>query len=173
MSTGTRVVGGVLAVVLTVLTSWASRTPVSFSDPDEALLRLSWRQDGVTVEACRDRTPEELAEMPVHMRNPRACIGDIASYHLVVRLDGNEVLADTVRPAGLRGDRPVYVLADLPLTPGRHEASVTFEALLPEGFEPPEGLRSRGWSGTVELGSGQIGLITWDDESGRLELRGS
>lgn len=172
MSLLRRVAGGALAVALVAGTAVLSRLPASFSAPDDALLRLSWRMTGVTAQACRTLTQEELEKLPVHMRNPRACIGHIASYVLRVRVDGSPALVDTVRPAGARGDRPITLLRDLPVDPGTHRVAVAFDAILPDGVEPPaDALRSLAWNGDVDVDPRGVALVTLDPEGRRLEYR--
>jgi len=168
----TRVAAIAVAAAVAVGTAALSTVPVNFSTEDQALVRLSWRMAGVTAEACRTLSPEDLAALPIHMRNPRACIGHIASYHLQVTLDGVLVLNDTVRPPGARGDRPLTVLRDLPVRAGTHELSVRFDALLPEGVEPPaEGVTSLAWEGTARLAGRQVGLVTLGSTARSLEYR--
>lgn len=175
MSRALRLLAAVTAAVaLTVLVSAATRVPVRFAEGDQGLLRLSWRMAGIAAEACRTLTPEEQERLPVHMRNPRACIGTVASYALEVRIDGQRVMADTVRPPGARGDRPLTVLRETTLSPGRHTVEVRFRALLPAGVEPPpEGIAELGWEGPVSLGAREVALVTLDPSGRRLELRTS
>lgn len=160
-----------VSVALVAGVAALSRVPVTFSTPDQAHLRLSWGISGVPLRACRPLSPEELERLPPHMRNPKACIGRIAPYALDVRVDGRPALADTVRPGGVHGDRPVYVLADLPVAPGPHQVVVGFRALLPEGAPIPEGPDSLGWKGTVTMGPREVALVTLDEDEGRLVLR--
>ena len=108
----------VVAALVTILVAWLSRLPMHFDSEHEALVRLSWRVDGISVEECRQLSPEELANLPVHMRNPEACIGRIAPYRLQVALNGTLLLNDTIHPGGARGDRPIYVLSGFPVDPG-------------------------------------------------------
>lgn len=164
-------VAAVVAVGLTVATAALSRVPVSFSADDQGQLRLSWRVEGVTAEACRPLSAEELARLPVHMRNPKACIGVIASYHLQVTVDGAATVQDTIRPPGARGDRPITVLRELPLAPGPHRVGVRFDALLPEGVPVPEGVASLAWEGAVDVGRGDVVLLTLDDRARALVRR--
>jgi hypothetical protein len=172
MSIPRRAAGGLLAVALVAGTAALSRLPTPFSTSDEALLRLSWRMAGVTAQACRTLSPEELEKLPVHMRNPKACIGHIASYVLRVRVDGVLETQDTVRPAGARGDRPITLLRDLRIAPGAHRVDIAFDALLPEGVEPPpDALRSLVWNGRVDAGPRGVALVTLDPEGRRLEYR--
>ncbi len=166
------VVGAVLALGFTAGTAALSRLPVRFSDEQAALLRLSWKINGVNVEACRERTLEELAEMPVHMRNPKACIGGIAPYVLDVTVDGQALPPDTVRAHGARSDRPIFVLQDMPLQAGRHDVSVRFHAVVPEGVElPPDVVVDFAWAGTLDLQGGEVALVTLDHAGRALQIR--
>ncbi|HSG08543.1 MAG TPA: hypothetical protein VLA36_09300 [Longimicrobiales bacterium] len=172
MSVWRRSAAVALAVGLTLGTAALSRMPVRFAHKGDAMLRLSWKINGVTVEACRERSPEELAALPVHMRNPEACIGGIAPYVLEVTLDGATLPSDTVRARGARGDRPLFVLQDLPVRPGRHDVSVRFRALIPDGVEAPaDGILELAWSGPLELAERDVALITLDGSARALQVR--
>ena len=60
------------------------------------------------------------------MRQRVECEGRFASYSLRVQADGR-LLADMVaRGAGLRHDRPLYVLREVDLAPGQHRLHVDF-----------------------------------------------
>jgi len=163
----------VVAVVITVLVAGLSRVPVSLESEHESLVRLSWRMDGYSLEACRVPTAEELAALPVHMRNPNACIGQIASYRLRVAIDGEPVVDERVRPAGARHDRPIFVLSDLPVDPGRHSVEVRFEAILPEGTPPPIGAEPLSVAQEVTVEPREIVLVTLDPDTQRLVVRSS
>lgn len=167
-----RATAAALAVAATLATAWLSRVPVAFSEAGDALLRLSWRMDGVTAEACRERTPEELERLAVHMRNPRACIGHIAPYAISLVVDGVEVVVDTAHPAGARGDRPIYVFADAPVAPGALRVAVDVRAILPAGVTPEADAVTRlVWEGSVDVGAREVALITLDGTGRALELR--
>ena len=166
-----KVLGALVAIGLTVLTAALSQVPLDFSGGDHGILRLSWRNDGVTVEACREHTEEELANLPIHMRNPMACIGQIASYHLRLEVDGGVMIDDTLRPAGARGDGPVYVLEELPMEPGTYQVDVRYEALLPTDIEAPPGIVSLSWTGTFSPSPGDVLLVTLDEDSQELVAR--
>lgn len=160
-----------LAVGLTGGVAWLSRVPTEFGGGDDAVIRLSWRVASVPVEACRTRTEEELAALPVHMRSPRECTRALAPFALDVALDGRAVVSDTVFPKGMRGDRPVYVYHDLPASPGRVALSVRFEAVLSQGARPSDGTATRyAWDGELDLDAGEVALLTASGP-GRLTLR--
>ena len=97
-----RVVAVTLGVVVAVGVAVLTRAPAQFADGEDALIRLSWRLEGVAVQECQALSEEELANLPVHMRNPEACIGQIADYELSVRLSNTGVLLDTLAPGGAR-----------------------------------------------------------------------
>lgn len=160
-----------LAVALTAGVAWLSRAPTEFGSGANAVIRLSWRVAGVPVEACRTRTEEELAALPVHMRSPRECSRALAPFALDVALDGRAVVRDTVFPKGARADRPVYVYRDLPVSPGRAALSVQFEAVLGHGVQPGDSTATRyAWDGELDLDAGDVALLTASGP-GRLTLR--
>jgi hypothetical protein len=172
MSPGRVLVAGGLAVVLTAGTAALSRLPVRFSHTETAMLRLSWKINGVSVEACRERTPEELEALPVHMRNPKACIGGLAHYVLEVTVDGVPMTPDTVRAHGARSDRPLSVLRDIPLVPGQHDVAVQFRAIIPDGVTPPpDGITLLHWAGVLTLAERDVALVTLDGTARALQLR--
>lgn len=161
-----------LAVGLTLglagLLGFLARAPLEAHDADRAALRLAWRLRGEEVVACRRPTEAELAELPVHMRNPDACVGEIPPFVLEVRVDGEARVSRTVRPAGVRGDRPLYVYEELSLEPGRHDLVVWFRR---EGdAESSAMVRELRLEASVELAPGQVLLVTRND-AGQLEVR--
>lgn len=172
MSLGRATLGGVVAVVFALAISWLSRAPTSYASSQDSLVRLSWRVPGVMVEECRARTEEELAALAAHMRTPEVCAGMGADYELTVALGGDEVIRDTLRPAGARRDRPVYVFRELEVEPGPHEVDVAFRALVPEAFEAPDRTLELDWEGEVLVEPTEIALITLDESGRTLVARG-
>ncbi len=158
-----RAAAALLALAMTAGIAWLSRVPTNFGADADAVIRLSWRVEGVPVEACRTRTEEELAVLPVHMRSPQECASAIAPFALDVVVDGKAAVRDTVFPKGVRGDRPVYVLRNFPAGAGRTALSVRFEAVLAEGAEPGDGVATiYAWDGEVDLAAGDVALLTVD-----------
>jgi hypothetical protein len=96
--------------------------------PTDSGLRLSLRTALARIEVCRDRTAEELAALPAHMRQPRLCAETAINYRLRVLVDGQERLSRTVTHRGVRRTRPLVVDELLRLTPGDHDLAVTFQA---------------------------------------------
>lgn len=102
-----------LAVVLgtAVLSAW----PAWQSLPEDyALVRLSFTQSG--VRSCRDRTEQELAALPLNMRQDQICERRRAPVYVEVEIDGDIVFAENLQPGGLSGTGPsrVYQRFELP-----------------------------------------------------------
>ena len=91
----------------------ASDPAVRSARKDSALLRLSWSARPERIEKCRELTPEELAARGEHMRQRVDCAGYFASYDLEVSIDGRTVHRSVARGAGLRNDRPIFLLEEV------------------------------------------------------------
>jgi hypothetical protein len=123
------------------------------------------------MEECRQLSEEELANLPIHMRNPEACIGRIAPYHLQVGLDGALIMQDTVYPAGARGDRPIFVFRDFPVEPGTLRVQVRFDPLLHPGTAAGPGAIPLFLDTEAIAEVGRILLVTLDEDGKTLLVR--
>ena len=104
----------------------ASATPVPQPSANLAQLRVSWRARPERIEVCRTLSAEELAKREEHMRQRVECTGRFATYDLRVDTDGRTLHQSVVRGAGLRHDRPLYVLREIEIAPGVHRVHVSF-----------------------------------------------
>lgn len=118
------VLGTAAMLVLLVLQSAA---PVPGPNGDDARLRLSWRARPERIEVCRQVSDDELAKLGEHMRRRIECTGRFATYALTVALDGHTLHSAVVRGAGLRNDRPVFLLDEIALPPGKRRLRVVFQ----------------------------------------------
>jgi hypothetical protein len=94
-----------------------------------AVLRLAWSAAPERIEDCRQRSEEELAKVPQHMRQAIVCEGSTASYRMLVRIDGALVVDRVVRGGGLRHDRRLYVLEEVAVEPGEVTVDVRFDRI--------------------------------------------
>ncbi len=147
----------------------AGRIPWTPEPEGTALVRLSWRAVLPSEEDCHPPTPEELAGLPQHMRPAEICTGGPIPYRLRFTLDGETLVDEAVTGAGAREDRPMYVLHEVKVEPGKHRIDVE--------FGPEEGASSGGGGPAgsslvqeVELGPLDIALVTRDSD-GELILR--
>lgn len=124
-----RTLGAALALGVTGVLVAGSRASHRLASGEVALLRLSWSGRPERIETCRRLSAEELAAMPAHMRREVECEGHPARYLVRVRDGGTTLLADTVTGGGVRGDRAIHLLRELPLAPGRHALEVEVSRL--------------------------------------------
>lgn len=94
---------------------------------EDAVLRLTWRFRSEETEACRDVPPEAQERRPAHMRRARECTRGLAPYRLLVLVDGDTAISDSVAPRGARSDRPLSVFRELRLRPGPRRIRIEFE----------------------------------------------
>lgn len=178
MKGAARAAGAALVALLIVLGIAAlSRVPYDADHAEDAIIRLSWRTRGEAVRECRTLSEEELANLPVHMQRTEVCEGRVLSRHLLVQVDGRPVVDDTVRAAGARGDRPLYVYYEIPVPAGVHVVHVRFvpEATAAssspgDGSAPPAVLDLEA---RLDLNAGDIALVTYDADLQALVARRS
>ena len=120
------VAAGVATALVLGLMARASAAPLSVRDGATARLRLSWSARPERIEVCRRLSAEELAQRAEHMRQRVECEGRFATYALRVESDGRVLGETTVHGAGLRHDRPLYLLREYDVTPGMHHVRVSF-----------------------------------------------
>ena len=168
------VAAGAVAVGLTVLLGALSQVPYDTDSAANAAVRLTWRMRGVRVEECRRLTPEELDEIPAHMRQEEVCEGRIIPHRLVVSLDDAVVVDEFVRSAGARADRPLYVFHDLSVPAGEHRVAVAFVREGAGSVEADQGAAPARLEleTTLVLDSKEVALITYDAESRSLVVKG-
>ena len=112
-----------------LLLGWLSRAPYDPPGSDVAVLRMSWRLRGERIEECRPRTQAELDALPVHMRTPEICEGHLVAYRLVVQVGNRPADSLVFVPQGAKGDRPVFVMHEVPLAEGPQRVSVSFSPI--------------------------------------------
>ena len=88
--------------------------------PEEAAVRIALRTAAGTLEVCRDRTEEELAALPPHMRKPRECRSLSLRYRLRLSVDGRLLVDEHLSPRGFRHNRPLVFDRLVRVSPGRH-----------------------------------------------------
>jgi hypothetical protein len=122
--------------------------------PDEALLRLSFKHPGKPVGDCRERTPEELAKLPPQMRSKVECPRERSPVRAVVELDGKPLYDETFPAAGLRRDGAASGYRRLAFNDDARAKGFTYER-----------------AATVELKPGQVVLIDLVADKGGVVIR--
>lgn len=103
-----------------------SVAPLGAGSAGSARLRLSWSARPERIETCRVLSQKELQKLEEHMRQRVECEGRFATYALRVWMDNRLVHQSVVQGAGLRHDRPIYLLRDLDVPLGTHRLRVGF-----------------------------------------------
>ena len=175
-----KTLGGALAIACTGVLALLSGARYTIEGAEHAVIRLSWRARGELVRACRRLTPEELADLPVHMRREEECARRILPYRLRVTVDGALALDELVRAGGAREDRPLFVFHELSVLPGPHHLAVTFahepggqpldEAEEDPAHEARETPPFLAVEQTITTRARAIVLVTYDEERKALRL---
>ncbi len=129
------------------------------------LLRLSWRLPGQVEKTCRERSAEELARLPIHMRTTQECARRALSYRLVLEIDGKRLREATIAPGGLHQDSPLYVEESLSLREGTYSVLTRFE---PIGAADGRKLQ---FQGDVSVRDGAVSLIHLSPDTLDLKLK--
>ena len=119
------VAGGITTIAGLVFLAWASGASTSYHRSDAARLRLSWSARPERIEVCRQLSDEELEKREEHMRERVECEGGFATYALRIDVDGQVLGESVIHGAGLRHDRPLYLLQDYQVPAGPHRVRVT------------------------------------------------
>jgi hypothetical protein len=161
-----RTVGIILAILFTWGVIRLSAVTFHPDGADQGVLRLAWRISAQGEEICRASTPEELAQLPVHMRTDEICERPPALWELVLSLDDRVVERRDLEGAGARKDRPISLLEEWPLEPGPHNLEVLFSRNgTNEGDDDWRHLKE-----TITVVPGGVHLVWIHPETGRMML---
>lgn len=155
-----------VSLLLAGLVAWLARVPMGDGD-QHARLRLALYTASGRMEVCRDRTPEELAALAAHMRQPRVCDWLSLPYRLKVTVDGQARIDRLLHSAGLREDRPLITDESLDLSPGTVGLEVSFA---PEVEIAGNGPEAEAWRSAVEAAPRYELDRTVELELGRITL---
>lgn len=73
-------------------------------DANTATIKLSLRHAGQILGECRQRTPEELADLPANMRMPEVCPRERSPLQLELLIDDTLVLSRILPARGIHSD---------------------------------------------------------------------
>lgn len=130
----------------------------------DATIKLSLRHAGKLISACRDRTPEELANLPANMRAPQICERERSPLTLELDIDGTPVYSEILPPRGLHNDGRASVYRRLSVPAGEIQVSVRLKNdVNQEGFQYETSRR-------LTLKPAQVLVIDFDEQNERFEL---
>lgn len=171
---GAASVAALLAGAVVVgLTAAATRVPWQATSAESALLRLSWRTPALVLRNCDAARSSPTGPTSGAVVGAQFCSGEGVAWALDVRVDGADVVQDTIHSAGVRGDRPIYVLRTVPMTPGSHRIEVSFRPIFPADAAVPDSVRDRalGLQAAIDLADRDVLLVTVEQDQDRLVAR--
>lgn len=134
-------------------------------EPDQGLLRLSFRHAGAFATDCRARSAEEIAKLQPQLRTQLDCPRERSPVRVKVDLDGRTLYDETFAPAGLRRDGAASGYRRLPIAVGEHRVKV----------EVNDDVRVKGFNHAGErqlaIGPGQVVLIDFIADQGGVLIK--
>jgi len=143
---------------------FASSPAYTFMEPDVALVKLTFSHAGKRMQPCRERTAEELAAMPSHLRKKKDCPRGRSPLDVEMELDSQLIYRATMAPGGMSQDlaSPIYERIRLPA--GEHRLQLRMR----------DDIHTEGFNYTLDeivtLRPAQILVIDFDSEHGKFQL---
>lgn len=111
------------ALFMGVLGYFSTFPTYTHLQPDETLIKLSFRHAGQRVGECRERTEEEIAQLPVYQRKGAAkkiCPRGRANLVVELEMDGKQLLHEVLVPTGLAHSSNANIYRRIPVKAGVH-----------------------------------------------------
>jgi len=134
--------------------------------PGQALLKLSFGHAGARVGECRQRSQEELSELPPNMRAPLECPRQRSPVTVALELDDKRIAQRVVRPSGMARDGASAWYEWFSVPAGAHKLEVTVD----DSVRAPGPTWER--EEDVVLPPGRVVVVDLDPEQGGIVLHG-
>jgi hypothetical protein len=127
--------GAVYAAIALLIGFFANAPAYERVSPDNAVIKLSLVHGGKRGD-CRERTPEELANLPPNMRKTVICPRGRSPVTVKLELSGELIYAATLPPTGFSRDGPSRVYERFEVPAGHHSIVVRLrDTARPTGFD--------------------------------------
>jgi hypothetical protein len=153
------------AAFVAVIGYFSSAPPYMHLRPDEALLKLSFSHAGARKEACRERTPEELAKLAPNMRAQTVCPRERVPVTVEIELDGVPLFRVVAPPSGFARDGASTVYRRVTVPAGAHR-------IVARLADTANGEFDHAGDTTVDLAPGHVLVIDFDAAGGGFVFRG-
>ena len=124
-----------------------------------ALVKLSFQHAGQRKEACRERSPEELAKLAPNMRVASVCPRERAPVEVAIEMDGKPLFALVAPPTGLSRDGASTIYRRAAIPAGAHRFVAKMKDSIAGGYDIV-GAR------TLDLKPGRVLVIDFDAKDG-------
>lgn len=150
----------ILYAAFVVVVGYCSTSPpYRLLPPDTAVVKLSLQHAGQRKEACRERSPEELAKLAPNMRAAQVCPRERANVTVDVTMDGQPLFSVLAAPTGFAKDGASTVYRRMAVGAGEHR----FVARLADTADGKFGYVTEA---TVILRPGRVLVIDFDTKAG-------
>ena len=133
--------------------------------PGDALIKVSLTHAGARKEACRERTPEELAKLAPNMRAQSVCPRERVPITVEVAVDGAQPFRIVAPPSGFSRDGASTIYRRMPIAAGRHRIQATLA-------DAPGGVVTFESDTTIDLAPVRVVVIDFDAGKGGFLFRG-
>jgi len=159
--------GVVYALLMGVIGYFSTLPKYTHLQPDETLIKVSFRHAGQHVGECRERTPEEIAKLPPYKRkgaDNKICPRGRSDVIVELELDGKLLYHETLVPTGLAHSSNANIYERIPVKAGVH----TLKARLKD---QPDGDFNYVHEETVNLAPGRALVIDFKAATGGFIFR--
>lgn len=99
---------------------FANQPAYTYTEPDKAVIKLSFSHAGDHKEECRRRTQEELNAIAPNMRRPQECKRERVPLLVELELDGELLYRKLLPPSGLASDGASTAYNKFPVDAGTY-----------------------------------------------------
>lgn len=144
---------------------FSTSPPYRHLAPGDALLKVSLTHAGARKEACRQRSPEELAKLAPNMRAQSVCPRERVPIEVEVVVDDAPLFRIVAPPSGLSKDGASTIYRRVPIAAGRHRIQAKLA-------DAPGGAVTFSSDETIDLAPGRVVVIDFDAAKGGFLFRG-
>lgn len=152
------------ALFIAFIGYFATSPAYTFLPQDQALIKLTFSHAGKHMQPCRERSAEELAALPKHLRKKQDCPRERSPIDVEMKLDGKVIYSATISPSGLSHDLASPVYERIRLSAGEHRLQVSMR----------DDIHSEAYNYTLDQAvtmlPAQILVIDFDSGKGKFHL---
>lgn len=153
------------AAFVAVIGYFSNRPVYEHLPADDALLKVSLSHAGARMQACRQRSAEELAKLAPNMRAQSVCPRERAPIVVDVDLDGTRVFHVVAPPSGFARDGASTIYRRMPIVAGKHRITARLADTADGAFRYTH-------DATLDLAPGRVVVVDFDPAQGGFVVRG-
>lgn len=152
---------GVFYAVFVTVIGYFSTSPVyTHLQPDETLIKLSFKHAGQLKGECRERTAEEISKLPAYKRKgTMECPRERANVVVELEMDGKQLYHEILKPTGWAHSSNSNIYRRIPVKAGIHSLKARLSDHGGDGFNYSH-------AESVTLAPGRIIVIDFNSATG-------